>query len=428
MREKSASMRVGFSMLSLARCGLIVGLLAGCVSEDVSDAPTNCVYMWDCDDQTPCTVDRCVAGACDHVAEPSYCPAGSTCVTGRGCLRDVRCMSSEDCRDDDPCTVSEQCADGRCLVSPSDQDRDGHGALSCGGDDCDDGNARIYPGVAERCNGGDDDCDGIVDNQNPSRDALCGPFSACVQGRCVCESGRTECFLRCIDTTSDDYHCGSCSVHCTSGATCVGGRCTCNTGLTECSGVCVDLRTNRRDCGACSAECFGPYNSCQEGHCGCVPGAVMCEGECADLMQDSRHCGTCGVDCGGLECVNGHCGCRSGTVNCSGHCVNLDSSPNCGACGVDCGGLDCAGRHCGCIFGVNCNGHCVNLDSNPNCGACGRSCEYCGPFGVCRCARVLDVRCPGGCVDISFDNNNCGSCGRACEMGTICRSRECVRL
>jgi|GEM_PF-162759 len=47
----------------------------------------------------------------------------------------------------------DECADG-----------DGDGSLdpACGGDDCDDTEATIYPGGSEFCNGLDDDCDGIV--------------------------------------------------------------------------------------------------------------------------------------------------------------------------------------------------------------------------------------------------------------------------
>jgi len=59
-----------------------------------------------------------------------------------------------DCRDDDPSV-------GNC-----DADGDGFRAVSVGGEDCDDGDAAVSPDGEEQCNGVDDDCDGLVDNDD----------------------------------------------------------------------------------------------------------------------------------------------------------------------------------------------------------------------------------------------------------------------
>ncbi len=44
-------------------------------------------------------------------------------------------------------------------------DHDGDGWHKA--EDCDDANAKVHPGAPERCNGGDDDCDGLVDEADP---------------------------------------------------------------------------------------------------------------------------------------------------------------------------------------------------------------------------------------------------------------------
>ncbi len=43
-------------------------------------------------------------------------------------------------------------------------DHDGDGWPKA--EDCDDANAKVHPGAPELCNGGDDDCDGLVDEDD----------------------------------------------------------------------------------------------------------------------------------------------------------------------------------------------------------------------------------------------------------------------
>ena len=105
----------------------------------------------------------------------------STPTTFRGCGEDppaevVLPPTPPDagvCAIDDDCPNDDICADVRCLAGACtlvarlvDRDLDGEAAVPCGAD-CDDGDRRVWSGAAELCNGFDDDCDGMVDDDAP---------------------------------------------------------------------------------------------------------------------------------------------------------------------------------------------------------------------------------------------------------------------
>jgi hypothetical protein len=80
-------------------------------------------------------------------------------------------------RDDDAAQEAASSDDG-AEAGSCDEDGDGHTAVSCGGDDCDDENADAYPGAVESCDGIDENCDGNADRLpdggfDPLADAPC---------------------------------------------------------------------------------------------------------------------------------------------------------------------------------------------------------------------------------------------------------------
>ncbi len=107
-------------------------------TDDATMDERRCDSDDDCDDGVFCNgLEECVAGACAPGAPPS-CDDGDACTT-------------------DACSAE----DDACVNAPVDADRDGHVAASCGGDDCDDSDPLRFPGNTEICDAEhrDEDCD-----------------------------------------------------------------------------------------------------------------------------------------------------------------------------------------------------------------------------------------------------------------------------
>lgn len=111
----------------------------------------DCVDAEDCFTGDLCQQHRCVEGRCMP-------PEPKTCDDGDECTEDVCVPETGEC-------------ESRELAL--DQDGDGFkgprpgfapGAPGACGDDCDDTSAKAFPGNPEVCDGVDNDCDGIVDN------------------------------------------------------------------------------------------------------------------------------------------------------------------------------------------------------------------------------------------------------------------------
>ncbi len=108
----------------------------------------------------------------------SECSEDADCDDGNFCNGNERCVGSAEgaagaggaasrCEaGEDPCKLGQTCDDEarKCTTDCSvthDADGDGHDALECSGDDCDDSDANRYPTNAEVCDAGghDEDCD-----------------------------------------------------------------------------------------------------------------------------------------------------------------------------------------------------------------------------------------------------------------------------
>ena len=106
----------------------------------------DCTLPEDCDDGNICTDDDCVDYGCVHT------------------------YNTDPCNDGDPCTMNDVCSDGVCDGNALDADGDTYVSDACNGDDCNDSDSDIHPGVIEAAygdpicsDGSDNDCDGDVD-------------------------------------------------------------------------------------------------------------------------------------------------------------------------------------------------------------------------------------------------------------------------
>jgi N-acetylneuraminic acid mutarotase len=114
-------------------------------------------------------------------------------------------LPSAFCDDGNACTTDVCGGSAGCLHPVRDNDGDGYGDGLCGGNDCDDLDPLRYPGAPERCNGLDDNCDGVADEGG---NLLCNDQDVCTDVD-VC-LGVLGCFHHARDFDGDGHGDASC--------------------------------------------------------------------------------------------------------------------------------------------------------------------------------------------------------------------------
>jgi len=144
------------------------------------------------------TGTNCGVGACAATGQ-NICQSGvviNTCTPG--VPQQEGPMGSPTCSDniDNNCNSLTDANDPKCLTACVDNDGDGYGANgdpSCpkgSAVDCNDNNAGINPGASDaNCNGIDENCNVIADDQYVPTGTTCGVGACAATGQNICQSG-----------------------------------------------------------------------------------------------------------------------------------------------------------------------------------------------------------------------------------------------
>jgi MYXO-CTERM domain-containing protein len=272
------------------------------------------------------------------------------------------------------------------------------------------------PGTAEVCDGKDNDCDDLIDEDFPEKGKLCGKnVGECKGGTWVCENNGLVCQGE-VGPTPE----------------------ICDAKDNDCNGAIDDnVPGEGQPCGDSVGECKAGVTKCLAGKFICVggtgPQTEICDGKdnnCDGKTDENAECpgtsvcieGSCVVPCagqefacpGGTKCVNGYCisdKCSSVKCKPTERCVN-------GACVEKCSGVTCqAYEKCEPTTGLCVDDSCMSKGCPAGERCVGYQCvkDPCPP-GLCPQGQMcLDGKCYDTCVNVS------------CPTGEVCSQGKCVK-
>lgn len=176
----------------------------------------------------------------------------------------------------------------------------------------------------------------------------------------------------------------------------------CAEGQSMCNGSCIDTQSNDNHCGACNNAC-GAMFDCYEG--GCMHkcdggGGEYCGGQCVYTEFNDEHCGECNNACGeGFSCQESVCEPQGdGDMDCENPSMSEPAGDPDGPYGSCTFPMDCSDANtCFSSCGGLCAPPCETADECPAIEGYTPSClEDDFGDGTCQLGCAVASECPGG--------------------------------